>query len=192
MRKTITAIVLACSSVFFMGCSYGDSRYYEPNADGAGNAPKVAVSAQAPSQPASQSFSFTLSPQGVGEWHLEELLLSTPINVNGTKVEARISSRPYLSKTSVEMIYNAVDVKGDYDPKTRQLKADYTVINNEKSPALVYEQNGFGTMTGTVSEDGKTISVRVEGEKTSRTRENGRELSATTNKTLYDFTVPIK
>jgi len=188
-RNFLSLAAIVCGAMLFVGCGYGDSRDYHPRPESPSSAQSQAP---APAKDASQNFSFTLSPEGVGEWHLEELLLSTRIYVEGIKVHARESSREYFHKSSVEMIYNIVDVTGDYDPVTRQLKAEYTVMNNEKTTTLVYEQNGSGTMTGTVSEDGKTIAVRVEGEKTSRTKEKGRELSATTNKTLYDFTVPIK
>ena len=139
-----------------------------------------------------KDFHFTLSPAGAGEWHLEPLLTASRIDVSDKKVSAAYDNIPYSgSKSDVEMVDDHMLVEGSYDPWNGALDATYKIMNTEKSGTLTYTQVGHGTLKGKMAQDGKTITVDVDGVKSNVTSENGRDESHIDNMTRYTFVAQI-
>jgi len=138
-----------------------------------------------------KDFHFTLSPTGAGEWHLEPLLTASRIDVSDKKVSASFDDIPYANKSDVVMVDNHVSVEGSYDPWNGELDAKYTIANTEKSGILTYVQVGHGTLKGKMAQDGKTITVNVDGVRTNVTKEGDKEDSRTEKVSKYTFEAQI-
>ena len=180
-------LLLSLSALLFVGCSS------HPDPIDNNSKTPILPETQANAHYAGvKDFHFTLSPAGAGEWHLEPMLTASRIDVTGKKVYASFDDIPYVgSKSSVEMVNDHVLVEGAYDPWNGELDAKYTITNTEKSGGTTYTQAGHGTLKGKMAQDGKTITVEVDGTRTNVTTEGAREGSHIDKTTKYTFTAQV-